>query len=264
MIRIGYLERPHPPDHRGAISDALVPLLAARGLRVDVVHAEQGMHRLDTPPPWDLTVLKSGSAAALHLAAAASGWGVPCVNPVAGTRVAQDRIAVALLLQEAGLPVPASRAAWLQPDGPGPDDDRPLVVKAARGSRGHGVWPVDAGGLTALRAGLPAGPYLLMDRVAHTGDDLKVFVAGDWVTAIERRYPARTLEEKRGRPVPLPAAPAAAARAAGELLGLTCFGCDFVRGPDGWVLVDLNAFPGYKGADGAADALAAEILRAAS
>ena len=96
----------------------------------------------------------------------------------------------------------------------------------------------------------------------HTGDDLKVFAAGGWLSAIERRYPARTLEEKRGRAVALPEEAAAATRAAGALLGLTCFGCDFVRGPDGWMLVDVNAFPGYKGADGAAAALAAEILRA--
>ena len=263
MTRIGLLERPHPPGHRGAVVDALVPLLTGRGLRVEVVHADRGLHRLDAPPSWDLTVLKSGSAAALHLAAAAEAWKVPCVNGADATRLAQDRIAVALLLQRAGLPVPRSAAAWLTPDGPGLADDRDLVVKASRGSRGQGVWPVPAGGLDTLRRTLPAGPYLLMDRVPHAGDDLKVYVAGDWSAAIERRYPARTLTEKRGRPVDLPAEADAAARAAGRLLGLSCFGCDFVRGPGGWVLVDVNAFPGYKGADGAPEALAAEIARAA-
>jgi hypothetical protein len=43
---------------------------------------------------------------------------------------------------------------------------------------------------------------------------------------------------------------------------LACYGCDFVRGPAGWTLVDVNAFPGYKGAVGAAAALAAEVARA--
>ena len=103
-----------------------------------------------------------------------------------------------------------------------------------------------------------------MDWVPHQGDDLKVFVAGDWLAAIERPFPARTLAEKQGRPAPAPAAAAAAARQAGRVLGLSCFGCDFVAGPGGWTLVDLNAFPGYKGAPGAAEAVADEIARAAA
>jgi hypothetical protein len=37
-----------------------------------------------------------------------------------------------------------------------------------------------------------------------------------------------------------------------------------VKGPDGWVLVDVNAFPGYKGAIGSPEALTAEISRFAS
>ncbi len=53
-------------------------------------------------------------------------------------------------------------------------------------------------------------------------------------------------------------------REAGLRLGLTCFGCDFVIGPDGWRLVDVNAFPGYKGAEEAPFALAVEISRVAA
>ena len=65
------IERRHPPGYQGALVDRLVPLLREEGARVDLVHTEHGLHRLDAPPPWDLVVLKSGSSAALHLAAAA-------------------------------------------------------------------------------------------------------------------------------------------------------------------------------------------------
>jgi ribosomal protein S6--L-glutamate ligase len=263
-VRIGLLERPHPPGHQGALVDRLVPLLVSLGADVQVVHAERGQHRLDVAPPWDLVVLKSGSAAAMHVAAAAQAWGVPSVNPAAATRMAQDKLVVALLLQEAGLPVAKSWAVWFDPaeaDGPTVLDERPLVVKAVRGSQGSAVWPVDAGGLGELRKGLPAGPYLVMERVEHHGDDLKVFVAGDWMTAIERPFPARTLAAKLGHPAALPTEVAEATRRAGALLGLSCYGADYVRGPDGWALVDVNAFPGYKGAVDAAEAVAAEIVR---
>jgi len=166
-------------------------------------------------------------------------------------------------LQDAGLPVARSWAAWLDPASQGSTalDERRLVVKAVRGSQGSGIWPVDAGGLGELRTRLPAGPYLVMEQVEHHGDDLKVYAAGDWLTAIKRPFPARTLTAKLGHPAALPSEVAEATRRAGALLGLTCFGADFVRGADGWALVDVNAFPGYKGAAGAPEALVAEIVR---
>jgi ribosomal protein S6--L-glutamate ligase len=295
-LRIGFVERPHPPGHRGSVTYGLIPLLLEGGARVEIVHAERGLHRLDIEPPWDLVVLKSGSAAALHLAAAAEGWGIPSVNRSEATRLAQDKLASTTVLQRAGLPVAPARLAWLGPgavcpeattwqaarlDGrPDPPHrpseephpfrerlnilaDRPLIVKAARGSRGVGLWAVEAGELPALVEKVPGGPYLLMERIPHAGDDLKVFVAGGWVAAVERPFPATTLETKLGRPVPVPGDAAEVARKVGRLIGLTCFGCDFVEGPDGWTLVDVNAFPGYKGAAEAPVALAAAISRAA-
>jgi ribosomal protein S6--L-glutamate ligase len=290
--RIGLLERRHPPGYLGALVDRLLPLLRAEGARVDLVHAEHGLHRLDTPPPWELVVLKSGSVAALHLAAAAESWGIPSINGSEATRLAQDKLASATVLQRAGLPIAPAHLAWLNPDlpgcgasGPRGADERrashdlreeglpfaerldeisgrPLVVKSARGSRGAGLWTIEAGELRGLAVRLARGPYLLMEKIPHAGDDLKVYVAGGWMTAIDRPFPAESLQDKLGRPAGIPEEVAAATREAGRLLGLTCFGCDFVEGPDGWTLVDVNAFPGYKGAEGAPEALVAEISRA--
>jgi ribosomal protein S6--L-glutamate ligase len=294
--RIGLIERRHPPGYRGALVNRLVPLLREEGAQVDLVHAEHGLHRLDTPPPWDLAVLKSGSAAALHLAAAAESWGIPSVNRSEATRLAQDKLASATILQRAGSPIAPAHLAWLSPasvasgalssrstdeeeQSSRSDDrrvssarcaerldaiaDRPLVVKSARGSRGAGLWTAEAGELRRLAARLPQGPYLLMERIPHAGDDLKVYVAGGWMAAIERPFPAESLSAKLGRPARLPENVAAVSREAGRLLGLSCFGCDFVEGLGGWTLVDVNAFPGYKGVERAPEALVAEISRAA-
>jgi ribosomal protein S6--L-glutamate ligase len=268
-LLIGLIERRHPPGYRGAVVERLVPLLREAGAEVQLVHAELGLHRLDKAPPWDLVVLKSGSTAALHLTAAAEGWSVPSVNAAEATRLAQDKLAGASILQSAGLPIAPARTVWLdstnRTDGElGSLGDRPVVVKAARGSRGVGLWIAEAGEFTDLAAKLPDGPYLVMEMVPHVGDDLKVYVAGEWMAAIERPFPASSLEEKLGRPADVPEEVATATLEAGRLLGLTCYGCDFVRGPDGWVLVDVNAFPGYKGAQRAPEALVAEISRAAA
>jgi ribosomal protein S6--L-glutamate ligase len=282
-LRIGFLERRHPPGHEGALAERLVPLLQQRGAGVEVVHAEEGLHRLDVAPPWDLVVLKSGSAAALHLAAAVEAHGIPLVNDSEATRLVQDKLASVAILRRAGLPVPRSYLTWLGPGRlcPGAsvsagtnDGERGVrgledltagswAVKSARGWQGQGLWMAAGEGLTALSDRLPDGPYLLMEHIAHTGDDLKVYVAGEWMTAIERPFPATTLAAKQGRPAPVPAEVALVVREAGRLLGVSCYGCDFVHGAGGWTLVDVNAFPGYKGAQEAAEALAAAIARKA-
>ena len=249
-VRVAVLERPHPPGHRGAITAELVPLLAGLGAEVELVHAERGLHRLDRHPGWDAAVLKSGSAAALHLAAAARSWGIPVVNSPGSTALARDKAAAATLLAMGGLPVPQSWGIWLDlqrlPLPALPAEGR-LVVKAARGSQGQGLWWVESAGLRELLSALPAGPYLVMRAVPHAGDDLKVYVVGDWMAAIERPFPATSYVAKLGRSVPVPAEAGRVARRAADLLGLECCGCDFVAGPDGWTLVDVNAFPGYKG-----------------
>src|SRR5688572_9275069 len=100
-LRIGLLERRHLPGHRGALVESLVPLLAQAGFDVDLVHPAAALQRLDVAPPWDLVVLKSGTAAALHLAAAAEAWGSACLNSSDATRLAQDKLAGTAILQRA-------------------------------------------------------------------------------------------------------------------------------------------------------------------
>lgn len=266
-VGVAILERPHPMGHQGALVDRLVPLLRARGACVELIEPEARHIRLDRRPPWDLIVLKSGSPAARHVAAAAEAWGEPTINGSAPTGLAQDRLAWSALLRQARLQVPDVRLAWLEPGralAPGLRDwsARPLIAKARRGSGGVGLWRVPVGGLARLVSAIPAGPYVLMQEVSRTGDDLKVYVAGPWLAGVERRFPARTLAEKRGRAVDVPDDIATAVRRVGALLGLSCYGCDVVRGEAGWWIVDVNAFPGYKGRDDAPEAIAGEIERA--
>ena len=180
-LRIGLLERYHPPGYRGAVVESLIPLLRDSGAQVELMHAEEGLYRLNTAPPWNIVVLKSASPTALHLAAAAESWGIPCVNSSMATRLAQDKLASAAILQRAGLPIADIHLAWLPLSSDDPQisetfarlSKRPLIVKSARGTSGAGLWKVKPGELAAVVAQLPEGPYLLMDYLAHSGDDLK-------------------------------------------------------------------------------------------
>jgi ribosomal protein S6--L-glutamate ligase len=264
--RVALVERPESLGRKGSLAAPLMAELEALGATVEPVDAN-AMHRLDAVPPWDVLVLKSGEPAALHLAAAAEAAGVLCVNGAEATRRAQDRIASMALLRDAGLPVPRHVSLQLddhhRPRGDADLGVRRVVVKSVHGSQGRTVWAVDAADLGALWPTLPPGPYLVMEHAGHTGDDLKVFVAGHWLSAIHRPFPARTYEDKLGRPAPIEPQVAELARACGEALQLTCYGVDLVAAPSGWAIVDVNAFPGYKGAAGAPRAVAAAIAAVA-
>jgi ribosomal protein S6--L-glutamate ligase len=264
-ITVGLVEHADVLTSRPSLVHELVPTIRRRGAQVRVVLDHEPM-RLDTSPEWDVTLLRSGSQAALHLAAAAEGFGICSLNGAEATRLAQDKLATTAVLARAGLPLPP---AWLVPLDASSPPARELparrgevLLRAAGGSGGAGLWRTTWDALpSTLTPRLPSGAYVATDLLTPDGDHLKVLVAGSWVRAIRRPFPARTLEEKRGRAVIVPADVRQVARRAGTLLGLRCYACDFVATPDAWRLVDVDAFPGYKGADGAAEAIAAELER---
>jgi hypothetical protein len=49
----------------------------------------------------------------------------------------------------------------------------------------------------------------------------------------------------------------------GELFGLDIYGVDVVETPEGWVSIDINDFPGFKGVPGSVELIATFILHLA-
>jgi ribosomal protein S6--L-glutamate ligase len=209
----------------------------------------------------DLLVLRGLDAAALRDAVALECSGVRCANRAAATALARDKAAAALTLRGAGVPVPlslrtsdwAEAASWAR--------GQAVVVKAVMGSRGAGVALIDDGSLPD--APPFAGPWLVEERIAHDGRDRKLYVVGDRVDGVLRRWPPRGLEDKLGSPLPVDTDLADLARRAAGALGLTLAGVDVVVGGGGPVVVDVNAFPGYKGVPGAAGRVAEHLWRLA-
>lgn len=91
------------------------------------------------------------------------------------------------------------------------------------------------------------GPWLVQEPVLGDGYDIKVYGVGDRVAVRRTRFVAGAVDQPREVVTnPDPWLERVSRTAAGQC-GLTCFGADFIDGPDGPVLVDLNAFPGYRG-----------------
>jgi ribosomal protein S6--L-glutamate ligase len=124
-----------------------------------------------------------------------------------------------------------------------------------------------AGVLVAERDRLPhdapfAGPYLMQSRIPADGWDRKLYVAGDHVSGLLKPWSRRT-PEAIGEPFsPDPILVDISRHAAGTLELEVC-GIDIVVGPDGPVVVDVNAFPSFKGVPKGAWHLARHLTRVA-
>jgi ribosomal protein S6--L-glutamate ligase len=213
-------------------------------------------------PGADVYLLKGDHPSVATAGACLERAGAACLNTAAVTAAVADKAAVLAAAARAGVPVPdtvlAGTAAHVEAllDAA----SGPLVVKPARGAHGHGVVVVDPGG---PRPSLDAahGPWLVQQHVAGDGEDRKVYGVGDRAAVRRMRWQPGRVDARRV-PCDAPALAALGARAAAAC-GLVAWGADLVVGADGPVLVDLNAFPGYRTVEEApgwlADAVVAHL-----
>lgn len=259
--RIGFLLG-RPPG-AGSIHPEVLRRLAARGMEVST-HI-LGPERSQIPDVLlgaDVVALRGLRGRALEAVRGLEEQGVRCCNRVAATDLARDKAAVNRALAGARIPVPESFVVtdWEEVASVGPP--RGLVVKAVDGSRGRGVVLLERG-QASTEPPFP-GPFLVEDRIDHDGLDRKLYVIGDVVIGVLRRWPPRTLADRTGKPFDPGPGLRSLSLGAGRALGLEIFGVDVLVGPAGASVVDVNAFPGFKGAVGAADVIAgylAELAR---
>jgi ribosomal protein S6--L-glutamate ligase len=143
---------------------------------------------------------------------------------------------------------------------------------------GHGLWVKDRGGskgrgvnkITTVEGiedpadpfGLPL-PLYAQRNVPGSGRDLKIYVVGEQQWAITRPWPAVTVEDKLGLPAEIAREIRDLAFACGDAMGLEIFGVDFLIDGATCHIVDVNAFPGFKGIDAAPLAIAQHVAKRA-
>jgi ribosomal protein S6--L-glutamate ligase len=219
----------------------------------------------DLLEPPDVVLLKSRTPEARRVAQTAEDAGSLVVNPPAATTAALDRAATADALERAGVPAPRS---WSVPalrelamDGAAPAGDLPwpLVVKSRTSSRRDLVRLVS--GREELEELLPDWgdePVVAQEFAANDGFDIKVWVIGDDLSVARRRSALESIDKSADEfldPADLPTEWIRAARDAGAALGLQLYGVDLLITGGRPVVVDVNPFPGFRGAQGPADSL---------
>jgi ribosomal protein S6--L-glutamate ligase len=257
-VRVGLITR----DAAHPLLAGAAGLLAARGARVEVLAPDAAEVPAD---PADVYLLKARTPQALRLAAALEARGAGVVNSAAATARCQDRTAMAQDALAAGLPFAPTRTyASAAELAAGEAESGGIVVKSRHSRKDDVVVRLE--GPAAVRdfaAGAPAGePYVVQDLVRTDGWDHKLWAVGAEVFAAVR---PSELDPAPGPPPP--ALPLDVWRPlldrAGEAFGLDVHGVDVLLTPEGPVVVDVNAFPGVRGQDGAPRALADLALRAA-
>jgi ribosomal protein S6--L-glutamate ligase len=251
------LVRRVPPVPSPVLEEAM-RLLRERGFRIDAGIAEETATDVTTlEASHDLYILKSHTELSLSLAGCLHQMGARLLNPYESCGAVQNKFIATRLMQSARVPTPKT---WIVGDlrlVRSILEEHPVLVKPRRGHRGTGVrvlrTPSDLEG-----APPPDEVFVVQEYIEGSGEDLKVFAVGDEVFGTRKTFSATSFAEA-GRPCPISSEVQEIALRCGKAFGLGLYGLDFVEGPDGPVVVDLNYFPGYKGVPGAAARIAEYI-----
>jgi ribosomal protein S6--L-glutamate ligase len=247
------------------LESAALELTDAHGAAVVVVD----VGRTRPPDDADVYLLKSRAGRALRAARRAELAGAAVVNSALATGACLDRVVLAEQMSQAGLPFPDT---WSGPTlngltvpASGRDQEWPIVVKSRRSRRGDLVCVIRSSAeLHALAADWANEPLVAQRIVRHDGWEHKVWVIGGDVYRARRRsqFGAHGSRAAASTPVEQPAdAIADLARAVGVAFGLDLYGVDVLVGERGPVVVDVNAFPGFRRVPSAGELVAAHVMR---
>ena len=208
-----------------------------------------------------LRTVSGGPGLSLHEAAAASG--ITTINDAQSVRRVRDKVVAAAVAHAHDIPFArtylVTRAVLLEQL---PDQSFPLVIKPNVGGFGHGIRVLrtreEAGDLDPAWF---AGGYLVAQPwVPNTGDDIKLYNTGQGIHAVRRRSPLLDPADGPRELVPLTPALRRLAQRVGYAFGLHLYGVDVVRGPQGWVAIDVNDFPSFGMVPNAVDMVTKTVL----
>lgn len=256
-----------PPRSSTSVTYDVLNALKSSGADVEVVTERSGLIDLEHFKfDYDLYLFKSHSPLAESLAAAAHYRGAKLLNQYPATMKVRDKVLTDTILLQAGIPAPKTfitdSIENLRPI----VREMPVVVKPYRGRRGMGIEicmdEAQFNDLVKRHAvqetssdddggedGTALGDRLIYAQQyqEHEPFDYKAYAIGDYVHAIKRIFPAKTKEEKLGIPVGDDPELVELVRKCGKTFGLELYGVDLVKTPNGYSVIEVNCFPGYKG-----------------
>lgn len=233
-----------------------IAVLESRGVPCRVLLPHDGEVGLADLDGVSLIVHRGLSHRADPLLTALAAEGLPLCNPWTGSLNLRDRATTSQALLDAGLPAPSGTVLSTWSEVLEAATGRHVVVKAVHGpGRGRGV----------IHDPLPheppmPGPFLVENWIEHDGIDRKLYIAGHWVRGLLKPSTLTHEHTTSGTSFEVDPELAVLGRNAAAGVGVHLAGVDVVIGPDGPMVVDVNVFPGFRGVDGSAEAVADHLL----
>ena len=221
-------------------------------------------------PLADLYLLKSHAPQALDVAHFVEQQGALVLNSWSASMACQDRLRMTEYMVKADLPWPQTQSfdtleeMVSQPEGL-IQVTYPFIVKSRYSHRGDLVDKVESRTqLQTLAAQWAKEPVILQELVASDGWDIKVWVIDEHIFGARRRTPLETTASKEDFPIAtdelsklfLPSIVEI-----GRVFKLRLYGVDLIMTGRGPVVVDINAFPGFRGVPDAENALVTLVER---
>lgn len=269
-----------PPRSKTSVTYDIIEGLKAGGAEVAIITEQSGLIDLESFTfDYDLYLFKSHSPLAESLAAAAHYRNDKLLNEYPATMKVRDKVLTCMMLLQADIPTPRTFVTDSIETLQGVSKEMPIVVKPFRGRRGQGIEIcMDEAQFEALVArrtgetgnaeggsgedgsGLAERLIFAQEYLEHEPVDYKAYAIGDYVHAIKRIFPATTKEEKEGTPVKDDPELEDLVRRCGKLFGLELYGVDLVKTSNGYSVIEVNCFPGYKGVPQAGERISQFIL----
>lgn len=212
---------------------------------------------------YDAYVLKTVSdGPGLTILEAAEAVGIPTINNSRAIRLVRDKAVAVAFAQARGLPIPTTYfvghpRALLEV----PEEIYPVVVKPSNGTSLQDIHLVHTPAEMRQIEFDEHTYYLAMHYVENTGYDIKLYVTGQEVHAIQKSSPLHG--EVQEYEIPVTREMLKIARRVGQLFGLDLYGVDVLETPQGLVIVDINDFPSFYGVPRKVSSVAEYILHAA-
>ncbi len=212
---------------------------------------------------YDAYVLKTVSdGPGLTILEAAEAVGIPTINNSRAIRLVRDKAVAVAFAQARGLPIPRTyfvghpRALASLPS-----DIYPVVVKPSNGTSMQDIHLVHTPEEMSQITIDERSHYLAMRYVENSGYDIKLYVTGQEVHAVQKSSPLHG--EVQELEIPVTREMLKIARRVGQCFGLDLYGVDVLETAEGLMIVDINDFPSFYGVPRKVSSVAEYILHAA-
>lgn len=251
-MKVGFLMKRAEYAHSTPVMEDVFRNLRKRGVTVQTIVPEEHVVELQKlAVENDLYVIRPGIELGLSLAGVLHELGARLINSYPASATLQDKVLVTHRLIRAGIPTPRSFVTGNIDKTVEEIGGKQLIIKPHRGSYGIGVRVVEKADEPTQRGG-----YFAQQFKRPLGPDLKVYVIGDEVFAVRRKFPAESYEEKLGQPCIVDGEIRKVALRVGDLFNLQIYGLDVIEHEDGFDVIDVNYFPGFVGVPKASEKLA--------